>query len=149
MINWTPSDALDWNFGLAWTAFVLVVALHVWDEAAHDFLTLYNPNALALRRRYHVPVPVFTLRVWIGSLTTGITVLFLLSPFAFQGVHWLRVVALPLALIVGLFNAGMHIIGSLIYHQRVAGVLTSPLLLMAGSWLLWSSWEEVVIASWP
>lgn len=56
-------SAVDWNFGLAWIAFAFAVALHVADEARHDFLATYNPNALAIRRRLHIPFPpVFTLR---------------------------------------------------------------------------------------
>ncbi len=72
---------LHWNFGLAWIAFALAVALHVADEARHDFLATYNPNAIAIRRRLHIPFPpVFTFprlarRVDRGHLRSA-------SPFA-------------------------------------------------------------------
>lgn len=130
---------LHWNFGLAWIAFALAVALHVADEASHDFLALYNPNARAIRARLHLPVPVFTFRGWLTGLIAGIALLLLLSPLAFHGAHWVRVTALPLAILVGIFNGLLHIVGSLFYRKKLAGVLTAPVLLAAGTWLLWSA----------
>lgn len=134
MIDGMPVPS--WNFGLAWIAFALALAVHVWDEAAHDFLALYNPNALAIRRRLHVPIPVFTFRVWLTGLLVGVSLLLLFSPLAFDGVHWIRIVAIPLAILVGLFNAFLHIGGSFVYRRPLAGILSSPLLLAAGAWLL-------------
>lgn len=130
---------LHWNFGLAWIAFALAVALHVADEASHDFLALYNPNARAIRARLHLPVPVFTFRGWLTGLIAGIALLLLLSPLAFHGAHWVRVTALPLAILVGIFNGLLHIVGSLFYRKKLAGVVTAPVLLAAGTWLLWSA----------
>lgn len=130
---------LHWNFGLAWIAFALAVALHVADEARHDFLALYNPNARAIRRRLHLPIPVFTFRGWLTGLITGVCLLLLLSPLAFHGAHWIRIVALPLGILVGMFNGLLHIGGSLLYRRRLAGLLSSPVLLAAGAWLLLSS----------
>jgi hypothetical protein len=131
------SVSANLNFGFAWVAFAVALALHVADEAAHDFLSLYNPNALAIRRRLHIPFPpVFTFRTWLGGLIAGILLLLFLSPAAFHGVHWIRIVALPLAILAGLANAAVHFIGSLAYRRPLAGLLSSPLLLVAGSWLL-------------
>jgi hypothetical protein len=132
---------LHWNFGLAWIAFALAVALHVADEASHDFLAIYNPNARAIRAKLHIPVPVFTFRAWLVGLIIGIALLLALSPLAFHGAHWLRVTALPLAVLVGVFNALLHLGGSLLYRRKLAGVLSSPVLLAAGVWLLWSASE--------
>lgn len=134
------SPTANLNFGLAWIAFAVAVALHVADEAAHDFLATYNPNALAIRRRLHIPFPpVFTYGTWLGGLIAGIALLLLLSPAAFHGASWIRIVALPLAVLVGLGNALLHLIGSLLYRRPLAGLLSSPALLLAGSWLLWAS----------
>jgi hypothetical protein len=136
-------SAVDWNFGLAWIAFALAVALHVTDEARHDFLATYNPTALAIRRRLHLPFPpVFTLRVWLGGLIAGICLLLLLSPFALHGAHWIRIVALPLAILVGIANGLGHIGGSIYYRRWMAGIQSSPVLLIVGAWLLWSAWIE-------
>ncbi len=138
-----PFDGtLDWNFGLAWIAFALAVALHVADEARHDFLATYNPNALAIRRRLHIPFPpVFTLRTFLSLLGSGVCLLLLLSPFALHGAHWIRIVALPLAILVGIANGFGHLGASLYYRRWMAGILSSPVLLVAGSWLLWSSYR--------
>lgn len=129
---------MDWNFGAAWVAFALAVALHVADEARHDFLAVYNPNARAIRRRLHIPVPVFTYRWWLISLAAGICALLLLSPSAFHGASWIRVAAAPLALLAGIGNGLLHVAASLHYRRRMPGVLSSPVLLAAGGWLLWS-----------
>lgn len=134
---------VDWNFGLAWIAFAIAVALHVADEARHDFLATYNPSALAIRRRLHIPFPpVFTFRVWLSGLITGICLLLLLSPLAFHGVRWIRIAALVLAMVIGIGNACLHIGGSLLYRRWMAGILSSPVLLIAGCWLLWSACQE-------
>jgi hypothetical protein len=130
---------LYWNFGLSWIAFALAVALHVADEARHDFLATYNPNAQAIRRRLHIPFPpVFTFRVWLSGLIAGVCLLLLLSLFAFHGAHWIRIVALPLAILVGIGNGCLHIGASLYYRRWMAGILSSPVLLVTGTWLLWS-----------
>jgi hypothetical protein len=134
---------MHWNFGLAWITFAVAVALHVVDEANHDFLATYNPNALAIRRRLHIPFPpVFTFRVWLGGLILGVCLLLVLSPLAFHGAPWIRIVALPLAILVGIGNACLHIGGSLLYRRWMAGILSSPALLIAGTWLLWSACQE-------
>ena len=78
MSSFQFNGTLDWNFGLAWIAFALAVALHVADEARHDFLATYNPNAIAIRRRLHIPFPpVFTLRTCLGRLGSGVCLLLL------------------------------------------------------------------------
>lgn len=132
---------IHWNFGLAWLAFACAVALHVADEARHDFLSIYNPNAQAIRQRFHLPLPVFTFRGWLTGLIAGIALLLLLSPLAFRGTHWMRIVALLLGAIVGLGNGLLHIGASLRYRRKLAGVLSSPVLLAAGAWLLLSCWS--------
>jgi hypothetical protein len=135
----TPRPTLYWNFGLAWIGFALAVALHVADEATHDFLATYNPNALAIRRRLHIPFPpVFTLRSFLTLLSAGVCLLLLLSPFALHGVRWIRIVAVPLAILVGIGNGCLHIGASIVYRRWMAGVLSSPVLLAAAAWLLYS-----------
>ncbi|HKR26579.1 MAG TPA: HXXEE domain-containing protein [Acidobacteriaceae bacterium] len=129
---------VHWNFGLAWVAFALVIALHVADEASHDFLAVYNPNARAIRAKLHLPVPVFTPRSFIMTLSSAVGLAVLVTPLAFHGVHWVRVAALPLAVLVGIGNGFLHLGASVLYRRWMPGVLTAPLLLVAGMWLLWS-----------
>jgi hypothetical protein len=128
-----------WTFGLAWVGFAVTIALHAADEAVTDFLGVYNPNARAIRQRFHLPVPVFSLRGFIVALSSAVALLLVLSPFAFHGAHWLRILAIPVAILAGIANGCVHLGGSALYRRWMPGVLTAPLLLVAGSWLLWSS----------
>jgi hypothetical protein len=132
------SAMLHWSFGLAWIAFALAVALHVADEAAHDFLSVYNANALKIRRRFHIAIPVFTLRSFLVTLSIAVGLLFLLSPLAFHGAHWIRGLAVFVAILAGILNGCLHLGASALYRRWMPGVMTAPLLLAAGSWLLWS-----------
>ncbi len=86
------------RFGIAWIAFALALALHVADEATHDFLASYNPSVLAIRARFPLfPLPTFTFDVWLSLLIAGVTLLLCLSPLAFRGIA-----AWPLGLLVAL-----------------------------------------------
>jgi len=127
-------------FGVAWVGFALVVAIHVADEAVHDFLSVYNPSVRAIRARVpFLPIPTFSFPVWIGGLAAGIALLLALSPLAFAGDPRLRLVAWPLAIVVGLGNGMGHLIGSALKRQRMPGVYSAPLLLAAGAALLASA----------
>jgi hypothetical protein len=52
-------------------------------------------------------------------------------------------VALPLAILIGIGNGLGHIGGSIYYRRWMAGIQSSPVLLVVGTWLLWSSWAEL------
>src|SRR6516164_9030397 len=101
---------LNRRFGIAWVAFVLAVAVHVADEATHGFLSTYNPSVRAIRTRLpFLTLPTFSFGVWITLLIAGIILLLCLSPFAFRENVWLRKVAWPLGILVGVMNAALHI----------------------------------------
>jgi len=128
------------HFGAAWVTFALALALHVTDEATHDFLTTYNQNARAIRARLPLlPIPTFTFKSWLTLLILGILLLLCLSPLAYRGVSWLRIAARPLAIVVGILNATLHISSSIYYQRWMPGVYSSPFLLAAAIFLLWSS----------
>ena len=125
------------RFGIAWVAFALALAVHVTDEATHNFLAVYNPSVLAIRARLpFLPIPTFTFDVWISLLVAGIVLLLCLSPLAFRGSGWLRIAAWPLGLIIGIANASLHISSSIYYHRWMPGVYSSPVLLIAAVYLL-------------
>lgn len=86
-----------------------------------------------------MPIPVFSLRGFVIALSCAVALLLLLTPFAFQGAHWLRVLAIPVAILVGIGNGCVHLGGSVLYRRWMPGVLTAPLLLVAGSWLRWGA----------
>ena len=103
----------DMPFGVAWVGFALIVAVHVADEAAHDFLSVYNPTVRAVRARLpFLLIPTFSFPVWIGGLAAGIVLLLALSPLAFAGDPRLRLIAWPLAILVGMGNGLGHLIAS-------------------------------------
>ncbi len=64
--------------GWASLVMAIAIALYVADEEAHDFRSLYNPAAEAIRRALPlVPVPIFTFPVWIAGLTAGMALMLL------------------------------------------------------------------------
>ncbi len=128
------------RFGIAWVVFALSLAVHVTDEAAHDFLSIYNPTVRGIRAQLpFLPLPVFTFDVWLGLLIAGIVLLLCLSPWAFRGNIVLRRIALPLAIVVGLCNGLGHIGGSLYMQRWMADAYSAPLLIVAALWLLIST----------
>jgi hypothetical protein len=65
------------TFGLAWLAATLALALHVIDEATHDFRAWYNPQALRIRRflgGFPFP-PTFIFGQWLIGLSLAVLVL--------------------------------------------------------------------------
>jgi len=122
--------------GYAWVGLTLVLALHVADEATHDFLSVYNPSALAIRQRLpFLPLPTFTFPIWLAGLTLAVLGLLALSPPAFQGSRWLIHLSYPYALLM--FANGLGHLGYSLYHETLMpGVWSSPLLLAASVWLL-------------
>ena len=125
----------DLRHGLSWLALTAALAVHVADEAAHDFLSFYNPNAAAIRAALpFLPLPAFTFESWLTSLGLAIVVLTVLSAAPFRGARW----AIPAsAIYAGLMTANglFHMTGSLVLCRALPGVLSSPLLLAAALWL--------------
>ncbi len=140
----------DRRFGIAWLLFALALAVHVTDEATHDFLSAYNAAVQAIRARLpFLPIPTFTFRIWIAGLIAGILLLLCLSVLAFRGNRFLRLAAFPLALFVGVFNATLHIASSFYFHRSMPGVYSSPFLLCAALYLLQTARRSSIDASNP
>jgi len=132
-LNVSEKIALHW--GISWVALCLAFAVHVFDEAIHNFLSFYNPIAASIRGSFSLlPLPVFNFKTWIMLLTLAIVVLLSLSIFAFQPAKWMK----PLSyiyLVIMFVNGLLHIIGSLIMGVAIPGVFSSPLLLLAAVYL--------------
>ena len=124
------------QFGWAWLAATIALALHVADEATHDFLAWYNPRALHIRRFFGgLPFPpTFTFWPWLISLMAAVLVLAAMTPTAFAGERWLRSVAYFLSM-VHIANGLLHLGASIAARRRLPGVLSAPLLLLTGIWL--------------
>lgn len=128
------------RFGTCWLLFGYTLALHVLDEAGNNFLSLYIPNALAMRHALpYLPIPIFTFRSWIGSLLCALAIWLMLALFAFQGKRWTRLLAIPVAIVVGLANGTAHIVSSIYMGYFAPGVYSAPLVLVSGSLLLRSA----------
>ena len=124
------------TWGLTWVGLTVSFALHVWDEAAHDFLSFYNPNVEAIRIRWPlIPLPTLTFGMFLGGLSALVFVMALLAPAAFRGRAWLKIIAYPYGVIM-LLNGAQHIAVSLYLGRLMPGVLSSPLLLVASAALL-------------
>jgi hypothetical protein len=128
------------SFGWAWLAATIALAVHVADEATHDFLAWYNPRALRIRQAlggFPFP-PTFTFVPWLGGLVVAVLLLGALTPSAYAGTPSLRPVAYALPTIhIG--NGLLHLGGSILARRPVPGVLSAPLLLVTGSWLVYAT----------
>jgi hypothetical protein len=118
------------------------MAVHVTDEATHDFLSWYNPQALRIRARLGgLPFPpTFTFWPWLAGLSVAVLALGLLTPFAFAGARALIGGAYILAL-VHVLNGLLHVAGATRYRRPVPGIWSSPLLIAAGVWLWYAAWQ--------
>jgi hypothetical protein len=134
------TDGGEKRFGRAWLFLAVTFALHVADEAGHDFLTWWNPIALSLRSHLAgLPFPpTFQFNVWLSGLILLAIVCFALTPLAYARRAWLR----PIAYIWGGIHAAngvAHIAVSLHAGRALPGVLSAPLLLGSALWLMWET----------
>ncbi|HUM04704.1 MAG TPA: HXXEE domain-containing protein [Terriglobales bacterium] len=128
------------RFGICWLFFGYTLALHVLDEAGHDFLSVYLPNAIAIRRAApFLPIPIFNFQSWIGSLALALTFWLVLTPLAFRGYKALRALGVFVAIVPGLMNGAAHILSSVYMKRWMPGVYSAPLLLLSGTALLRSA----------
>jgi hypothetical protein len=125
------------RWALAWAALTAAFALHVLDEATHDFLAWYNPNASAIRDLLGEPwfPPSFSFSVWIGGLCAAIALLAALTPMLHRPRRWLIAGAYVYAGI-HVLNGLLHLTLSVVGLFLAPGALSSPVLLMAAVWLL-------------
>lgn len=137
---WFPDER--GNYGLAWVSLCLALALHVTDEAVHDFLSVYNPTVQLLRQKLLLlPLPTFTFEVWLAGLVLAVLLLLCLTPFAFHSARWLKIPAKIFAVLM-ILNGAQHIIGSFWMGHLMPGVYSSPLLIAASAYLLKSQQKE-------
>jgi hypothetical protein len=130
----------DHAFGIAWILFAVTFAIHFTDEAIHGFLPEYNSRVRMIRSKLPLfPIPTFSFAGWLALLIAGFVFLLCLSPLAFHDNTWLRFAARPIAVVVGIANAALHLVGSIWYHRRMPGFYSSPLLLIAAVYLLRTS----------
>lgn len=128
------------HFGWSWLAATTALAIHVADEASHDFLSWYNPRALRIRQVFGgLPFPpTFTFVPWLVGLLIAVLLLAALTPQAFAAAKWLRPVAYVVS-VVHVANGLLHIGAAVLARRAVPGVVSAPLLLFTGSWLAYAA----------
>jgi hypothetical protein len=128
------------RWALAWAGLTAAFALHVLDEATHDFLAWYNPAALALRARLGgLPFPpVFSFPVWLAGLCGAVALLAAVTPFLRPERRWLVAAAYVYG-VVQVANAAGHLAVSARGRWLAPGMLSSPLLLATALWLLYET----------
>lgn len=123
------------RLGWAWVALTGALAVHAVDEAAHDFLAVYNPAAAAIRERLGTPFPpVFEFGEWAVGLAVAVLVLLALSPLAFEGERAAVWLAFPYAALMFL-NGTAHVVLSILTGGLLPGTWSAPLLFAASAWL--------------
>jgi hypothetical protein len=134
------------NFGLAWLLLCLAFGLHIWDEAAHDFLGYYNATVLTLYGHFSwLPRMDMQFRAWLTGVVVANLLCLGLTPFALRNRWWLRPLAYLFAGIQFLNGLG-HIlatvrgrtVGSVRFEVVAPGFYTAPLLLVFSVLLFWS-----------
>ena len=125
------------RFGWAWLLLSTALGLHILDEALTDFLAVYNPAVIAIRKRLPLlPLPTFSFPIWLGGLCLGIAVAFGLSFLAFRGSRVAVVAAYPVAFLM--FANGIGHIGASLYRRCIMpGLYSSPLLVAASAYLFY------------
>ena len=129
-------DKLARQFGNAWLTLTAVLAIHVTDEALTDFLSFYNPSVLEIRAHLPwLPLPTFTVDVWLAGLIAAIAILTALSVLAFRGRRAAAWLAYVYAVLMFANGCG-HLGGSLYFGRWLPGSTSAPLLLLASAWLV-------------
>ena len=124
------------QWAVAWISLAVALAIHVIDEAANDFLPLYNALVETLRESYPwLRFPTFTYSAWIGGLAVGVIGLAAMTPLVLRGYRWLRWLSYLLGCVMVVNGLG-HLFGSIWLGYPMPGVYSSPLLLAAAIALL-------------
>ena len=130
------------RFGIAWMALVFVLAIHVVDEMATDFLPFYNALVTSVRASHEwFPMPTISLPAWLNGLGIALVALLLSSPLVFEGKRYMRPIAFGFGGLMVL-NAFGHIGASFYYGRAVPGVYSSPLLMIAALFLLFAAYRD-------
>jgi len=127
----------------AWLTLVVILALHVTDEALTDFLSVYNPIVRQLRAAWSwFPMPTFTFGPWLGGLIALVVVLALLTPGIRTGGPLAAAGSFVFGVLMFMNGVG-HLAGSIYYGRWLPGATTAPLLLAGSTWLLHATLRRV------
>lgn len=132
------------GFGSPWLALCVAFGLHIFDEAATGFLTVYNPTVSILRARWEwFPLPTYDFRGWLSGLVVAWVLLLCLTPVAARGMQGLRPLAWIFAVVMFLNGVGhtlFSILGRTVspvtFPRPAPGFYSSPFLFAASLWLM-------------
>ncbi len=125
-----------WHHTLAWIGLCFALTIHLVDEVAGIFLSVYDPDTRVWCDRLpFLQQPNFTFEVWLTGIVMIIIILFSLTFFAFLGLSWMRVLSFPVAILMVVNGLG-HLAGTLTRGQAIPGIYSVPLLLAAAFYLL-------------
>jgi hypothetical protein len=115
---------------IAWLLLTGVLAVHICEEAARNFLALWNPEVAALG----LGALRFTFPVWVTLMALSVAGLLILSYWVRRGTFWTPTAAYIFTLLM-LSNGVAHLLFS--WHERawMPGAWTSPLLIAASLYL--------------
>jgi hypothetical protein len=114
----------------AWLLLCGALAVHILDEGLNGFLEFYNPAVSALRE--WVPLfalPTFSFGTWLAGLIVAVGGLTALTPLVRRGAQGMTPLSHAFAIIM-FANGLLHRLGSLYSGERLAGIYSTPLLLV-------------------
>ena len=86
LLKQAPPSLSALGFRSPWFALCVAFGLHIVDEAATGFLTVYNPTVIILRARWEwFPMPTYDFRGWLSGLIVAWILLLCLTPVAARG----------------------------------------------------------------
>jgi hypothetical protein len=137
--NWQPA-----TLGLPWLILCLSFTVNIFDDSLHDFLGSYNPTVLTLYGHFSwFPRIDLTRGEWLATVLGADAVLLLMTPWAFRKASFMRPVAYGFATFMFLKGLGTLLasavgqtVPSVHFTGGAPGVYTSPLLVVASSYLV-------------
>ena len=142
--HWIWTALTEHRLALAWLLLVATVSVHVYDEARHGFLAIYNPTVSRIRERFPLlRFPVFTYRRWMIQLVAAIALAVLLTPLSVHLPQVFRPIA-AIAAVAMILNGLSHLVGTMLGHtfrdiripRPMPGTWSSPAMIAAAVYLL-------------
>jgi protein-S-isoprenylcysteine O-methyltransferase Ste14 len=119
----------------AWLYLCVHLAAHAAEEAIGGFLEVWNPFLASVGARTGLPVPQFTFDGWLTALVVGIVALTAMTPLVARGVRGFRVASYVFAGVM-IANGVNHLASPVYLGRFLPGQFTSPLLIIASTWLI-------------
>ena len=128
--NMLTSNSQIAAFGRAWLVLCTVTALHLLEESTTGFLEDFAPLVHTVGLAIGIPAEMPSYSIWLAAIASLIAFVFVLTPLAFRGRHWVVLGSYVFAaLMVG--NGVNHLLSPLYLGHFLPGQWTSPFLILA------------------